>query len=32
MLLDNYDKLDAIPFDLYIDGSKFSFGNFRYYK
>jgi hypothetical protein len=32
MQLDSYDKYDAIPFDIFIDGSKFSFGNFRYYK
>ena len=34
MVLDSWpaDKYDAIPFSIAIDGSKYSFGNFRYYK
>ena len=34
MVLDDWesDKYSSIPFSVYIDGSKYSFGNFHYYK
>jgi hypothetical protein len=34
MVLDSWpaDRYDSIPFSILIDGSKYSFGNFRYFK
>ena len=34
MIVDGVDasRLESVPFHILIDGSKFSFGNFRYYK
>jgi hypothetical protein len=34
MVLDSWpaDKYESIPFSILIDGSRYNFGNFRYYK
>lgn len=34
MVVDGVDatRLESVPFAILIDGSKFSFGSFRYYK